>query len=115
MKNVTVRLSDEKVETLDGEANDLDLSRAEYLRELIDKGRDSQEIETDLEETQREVERLQRQLQATNARQDDVGELVEYVEEERSIQERREERREAPAWTRAKWWLLGKPAGEVEG
>ena len=35
---------------------------------------------------------------------DDVGELVEYVERER---------RNAPAWRRAKWWLLGRSEGEA--
>ena len=34
---------------------------------------------------QRENEWLSRQLQATNARQDDVTELVEFVKEERSL------------------------------
>jgi predicted DNA-binding protein len=49
MKNVTIRLSDEKVKTLDGEADDLDLSRAEYLRELVEKGRESRAVEDELE------------------------------------------------------------------
>ena len=35
---------------------------------------------------------------------DDVGEPVEYVERER---------RNAPAWRRAKWWLLGRSEGET--
>ena len=35
---------------------------------------------------------------------DVVGELVEYVERER---------RNAPAWRRAKWWLLGRSEGEA--
>ena len=43
---------------------------------------------------------------------DDIGELVEYVEHERRIQQRREERATAPAWRRAKWWILGAPGGE---
>jgi predicted DNA-binding protein len=108
MKNVTVRLSDETVETLDEEADDLDLSRAEYLRELIQKGRDYQATEDELEATQNEVERLHRQLQATNARQEDVGELVEYVEQEKSLKERERERRDAPLWRRARWFLFGR-------
>ena len=44
---------------------------------------------------------------------DDVGELVEYVERERSMQEQERERRNAPAWRRAKWWLLGRSEGEA--
>lgn len=109
MKNVTVRLSEEQVETLDKEANDLDMSRAEYIRDLIEKGRESDEIRHELEETQNKVADLRRQLQAVNARQEDVGELVEYVEQERELEQRREQRRQAAVWTRAKWWLLGEP------
>lgn len=37
MKNVTVRLSEEYVKALDGEADDFEMSRAEYLRDLIEK------------------------------------------------------------------------------
>ena len=44
---------------------------------------------------------------------DDVGELVEYVERERSMQEQERKRRNAPAWRRAKWWLLGRSEGEA--
>lgn len=112
MKNVTVRLSEEQVETLDKEADDLDLSRAEYIRDLIMKGRESDEIRRELEETQNKVIDLRQQLQAVNARQEDVGELVEYVERERELDQRREQRRQAPAWRRAKWRLLGAPAAD---
>lgn len=107
MKNVTVRLNDEYVETLDDEADDLDMSRAEYLRDLIEKGREAKEIEEELEATQVEVENLRRQLQARNAREDDVSEIVEYVERERDLQREEREMKKAPAWRRAKWWLFG--------
>lgn len=43
---------------------------------------------------------------------DDVTELVEYVEGERALQQRREERRDAPLWTRAKWWVFGRDRDE---
>lgn len=42
MKNVTVRLSEDYVEALDEEASDLDMSRAEYIRDLIEKGREAE-------------------------------------------------------------------------
>lgn len=113
MKNVTVRLSEEEVETLDAEANDLEISRAEYIRDLIEKGRESDETQRELKETQNKVADLRRQLQAVNTRQEDVGELVEYVEQERELEQHREQRRQAAVWTRAKWWLLGEP-GERE-
>lgn len=50
--------------------------------------------ETNTERLREENKRLRGELQTTNARQDDVGELVEYVEEQRSIERRRAEREE---------------------
>jgi predicted transcriptional regulator len=111
MKNVTVRLSDEYVETLDEEADDLDMSRAKYLRDLIEQGREAEATQRELEATQAKVEDLRRQLQQANSRERDVDELVAYVEEERKLQ-RREERRQANAFRRAWWYLAGAPVDE---
>ena len=113
MKNVTVRLTEEYVETLDEEANDSDLSRAEYLRELIERGREAEATQQELEATQARVKDLRRQLQQANSRERDVDEIVTYVEEERRLQQRREERRDAPVWTRAKWWLFGRSTDDA--
>ena len=114
MKNVTVRLTEEYVETLDEEANDSDLSRAEYLRELIERGREAEATQQELEATQARVKDLRRQLQQANSRERDVDEIVTYVEEERRLQQRREERRDAPVWTRAKWWLFGRSTDDAD-
>jgi predicted DNA-binding protein len=118
MKNVTVRLSEEQVETLDVEADDLDLSRAEYIRDLIEKGRESDKIRRELEETQNKVADLRRQLQAVNARQEDVTELVEYVEQQRDLtryQERRQRQLdEANILTRWKWKVTGVPVESTD-
>ena len=91
-------------------------SRSEAVRALIDQGLSYEEqlenlkaeYDEEIEELENENERLQRQLAATNRRVDQHQELVEYVQEERELQQRREERRDAPAWRRAKWWLLGR-------
>lgn len=112
MKNVTVRFTDEYVETLDDEADDLDLSRAEYLRDLIEKGRESHETQQELEATQAKVEDLRRQLQQANAGDRDIDEVVAYVEEEKQLQreerERRREREQAPIWVRWRWAIFGR-------
>jgi len=77
-------------------------SKSEAVRELIRQGER-------LEEVERERDRLEEKLAAANSRGDDVGELVEYVEHERTIREQERERRRAPIWKRAKWWVLGEP------
>ena len=113
MKNVTIRLSEDYVESLDEEAEDSGVSRAEYIRNLIEKGREAEETQRELEQTQAKVEDLRRQLQARNAREEDVGELVKYVEEQRQAERYRDQRRrrldEANILRRWKWKLTGIP------
>ena len=116
MKNVTVRLSEDYVETLDEEAADLDMSRAEYIRDLIEKGREAEATQQELEATQAKVAELRRQLQAQNAREDDVSELVEYVEGQRALTRYQERRQrlldDANILKRWKWKLTGVPVEE---
>ena len=73
-----------------------------------------EKLETKLDEQERTIDNLRNQLAATNARQDDVSELVEYVETERELQRRREERRDAPIWRRAKWYVFGRNRAKSE-
>jgi len=108
VRNVTVpRLTitipddlDERLAELSGESGPYE-SKADAVRKLTRAGDRLPEIE-------RERDQLREQLAATNARAEDVGELVEYVERERELQRRERERRDAPAWQRAKWWLFGR-------
>lgn len=55
---------------------------------------------------------LRRQLREANRRSDDVDELVAYVEDERTAEQRR---REATAIERARWWLFGMPSEAESG
>ena len=105
MPHLSLRVSDELLADLDAEADERGVSRSDYVRNTLENHQQVEELE-------RENERLRQQLQATNSRQDDVGELVEYVEEEREIQQRRAERRDAPVWRRAKWWVFGRSSDE---
>ena len=107
MESVSTRLEDETARLIRETADERDVSVAEVLRERIEQGMVYEDLERELEQTEARVEDLRRQLQQTNSRERDVDEIVTYVEEERRLQQRREERRDAPVWTRAKWWLFG--------
>lgn len=100
MEPVTIRLPDDTHRTLADEAKENDMSMSAVAREYVRKGMEYDDLKT-------ENERLQRQLATTNARQDDVDEVVEYVEREKQMQQRREERQSAPVWTRARRWIFG--------
>ena len=106
MQQIAVKIPDDTAEMLsEYSALHHDGNRSESVRELLAKGLRYDE-DTDVLETERD--RLRRELRARNSRESDVEEIAEFAKRERAIQERREERRNAPAWRRAKWWLLGR-------
>ncbi|ADJ17264.1 hypothetical protein C497_19409 [Halalkalicoccus jeotgali B3] len=102
MQSITIKLSSETIDSLNSIAEaEHDGNRSDAVRELLSKGMDYDALEARHKEAQQ-------QLRAVNARQEDVGELVEHVERERELQQRERERRDAPIWQRAKWWVLGR-------
>jgi len=101
MPQASARVSDDANDGIKAYSDEHDVSRSDAIRELLQRG-------LEYDRVQNENERLRRQLQATNSRQEDVSELIEYVEDERTLRQRERERRDAPAWRRAKWWLLGR-------
>lgn len=101
MDRLTIRVPEDLREEIERIEDADDVSQSEAARRLLRRG-------TAYDGLKAERDRLQRKLEATNARNDDVDEIVEYVQEERELQRRREERRDAPLWTRAKWYVLGR-------
>jgi len=101
---LTITLPEEmadRIAELSGDSGPYD-SKSEAVRNLIRQG-------DRLAEVERERDRLEEKLAAANSRSDDVGEIVEYVERERAVRERERERRQAPIWKRARWWVFGEP------
>lgn len=115
-QKISVSLGEKQVGRIEQVVGSEYRNRSEAVRDLIEKGFQYddrvEELEREIEDVRRENDRLRKQLAATNRRVDQHQELVEYVQEERSVAQRREQRREAPAWRRAKWWLLGEPTDE---
>jgi hypothetical protein len=106
MESVSTRLDNETYQYVCETADERDVSQAEVLRELIEKG-------VEYDDLKRENERLQNRVRKLIDGREEHDELVEYVEEERLDQqrerERREQRRQANAFRRAWWWLAGEP------
>lgn len=104
MESVSTRLDNETYRLIRETAEEKDVSMAEILREIIEKGMDYNELK-------RENERLRAEKRTLISDRRDTAELVEYVQEERDLRRHRKDRRDAPAWRRAKWWLLGRNEG----
>lgn len=96
-------------------ANSLKLILSCQRIALCDSRHEYEHLTERVDDLEIENDRLRRQLAATNQRIDEHQELVEYVEEERRDRQRDRERRNAPVWRRAKWWVLGAPDDGGEG
>jgi len=109
MKQITVRLEKETIEDLEEEAEEADVSRSEYIRDVLkSRGEHEAEVERmreEVDELQTEVDRLRSEKRALIDNREERAELVEYVEREKSL---RDERLKASAIERAKWWVFGK-------
>ena len=101
MEPVTTRIPSDTMEKLEELADETGDSKSEVARELIEKGMEYDEL-------QRENARLQTRIRKLIDQREEHQELVEYVEHEMELHQRREERREAPVWARAKWWVFGR-------
>jgi antitoxin component of RelBE/YafQ-DinJ toxin-antitoxin module len=101
MPQVSARVDEDSDARIEAFADEHDLTRSEAIRELLRRGVEYDRVQT-------ENDRLQRNLQQLIGQREEHTELVEYVEEERGIQQRREERRDAPLWRRARWFVFGR-------
>ena len=101
MDSITLRLESDTIEALDTEAGEHGVSRSEYVRDILQSRHERDRLRA-------ANERLQQRVQTLIDQREEHSELVNYVQEERSLQQRREERRDAPLWTRAKWYVLGR-------
>lgn len=106
MDRISVTLPDEMITRLSEEVQESYDNRSEAVRNLLQKGLEYEDCITDLE---RENERLRNEKRALIRHREERTDLVEYVEREKELNQQRQQRRQAPAWRRAKWWLLGEP------
>ena len=108
MPRLSITLTDEqnkRVEELveNGEYS----SKNAVVQDWLERAEKVNQLESDLERCRRARRQLLEQ-------RDENKELVRYAQNERDAAERREERSRAPAWRRAKWWLLGTPEDDSD-
>ena len=92
---ISIRFADERLAEIEEAAEKEGVTRSQYIRDSLD-ARD------ELAECRRENERLERRVRALIEQREEHDELVRYVEDERLDRQRERERRNAPAWRRAK-------------
>lgn len=101
MDQITIRISAELREKIEEEAEEKDVSKSEVARNRLEMG-------FDYDQLQNKVDRLESEKQMIIQDREEKQELVKFAEKQKSILEKREERRNMPVWKRAKHWILGK-------
>ena len=109
MKKVTFSLEEEQLEALEEFQEEHDISsRSKALRRFIEEYEELQgryeELHTEYEQLETEVERQRNRNQLILEQREEHTELVEYVQEERSAEQRW---REAGIGQRLKWRVFG--------
>jgi Arc/MetJ-type ribon-helix-helix transcriptional regulator len=119
MGQISVKLADDRIDELDREAETNGFaSRADLVREAIDSRNESSEDERELQETvddlrsqlddlRRENDRLRRERRQILEQRNENQQLVRFAEQQRTVLERKEERRSKPLWSRAFRFVFG--------
>jgi len=107
----TVTLDDTQVEHLDAIRESDDEPDAAVVRrcversqELTDAEQRVEELETEVQQHQAEIDRLNRKLQEAHGAIETTNELVRKVDSDLSARERKQR---ASVVQRTKWWLVG--------
>jgi len=113
MEQITLRVPADTLAALDDDADEHGVSRSEYIRDVLESRHEhtenTDELRERVDELETELERVREEKRLILQEREEKKELARYAETER---EREQQRREAPAWRRAKWWLVGAPSEE---
>lgn len=83
MEPLTIRLQEDLKETIQGEADEYGVSVSEYVRELIRKGREYDDLEAELQGRRERIEELEEQLARRSQIEEQVDELALELREHR--------------------------------
>lgn len=95
MEPLTIRIREDTKDSLESGATEYGVSISEYVRELIAKGREYEELEERLKSREERVEELEKQLARRSQVEERVDELAMELREERE--------RPDPPWP-VRWW-----------
>lgn len=94
METITIRIPADDLESIDESADEYGVTRSEYVRELLEKGRDYDDLRSRLEAREDRIEELEDQLARRSQIEEKVDVLAKRVED-------REEH--DPPWP-VRWW-----------
>jgi len=115
MEQITLRVPEDTLESLEGEADEHGVSRSEYVRDVLksrnEHAETADELRDRVEELEQELDRVRNEKRLLLEEREEKAELVRYVEQERTVEQ---QWREAGLWTRAKWKIFGMDTDEED-
>lgn len=115
MEPLTIRVRGETKESLEDEADEYGVSVSEYVRELLEKGREYDDLRDRLEAKEDRIDELESQLSRRSQIEDKIEALPDKVRAAESYQERRQKLLDgATVGQRLIWKVTGVPVDRVE-
>jgi predicted DNA-binding protein len=115
MQPLTIRIQEDTKQSLDRESDEYGVSVSEYVRELIEKGREYDELEEQLQSKEDRIQELESQLSKRSQIEEKIEDLPDVIRETESYQERRQRLLDSATVTqRLKWKVTGVPVDEIE-
>jgi len=113
MEPITIRIPAETKETLEAEADEYDVSVSEYIRTLIDQGREYDDLADRVDAREDRIETLEEQLRERSRVEEKIEDLPDKLRGAESYTERRQRKLdEAGLLSRVRWKLTGVPVDD---
>jgi predicted RNase H-like nuclease (RuvC/YqgF family) len=115
MEPLTIRVRKETKESLEEEASEYGISVSEYVRGLIAKGREYDDLHDRLDAREDRVEELEEQLRERSRVEEKIEDLPDKIRDRETYSERRQRLLdEASVAQRLRWRITGVPVEEVD-
>ena len=116
MEPLTIRVREKTKESLEEEAAEYDVSVSEYVRDLIEKGREYDDLRDRVEAREERIETLEEQLARRSQIEEKVDVLAERVEESQLTYAEKRQRMidRASLAERLRWRVTGVPVDEYD-
>jgi DNA repair exonuclease SbcCD ATPase subunit len=114
MQPLTIRIHEDTKQSLEEEAAEYDVSVSEYVRQLIEKGREYDDLADRLDSREERIAELEAQLSRRSQIEEKIENLPDKMRDAETYQERRQRLLDrASVGQRLKWKLTGVPVDEL--
>ena len=115
MEPLTIRIREDTKQSLESEADEYGISVSEYVRDLIEQGREYDDLADRLESREQRIDELESQLRKRSNIEDKIEDLPDKIRDADSYMERRQRKLDAATLPqRLKWKFTGVPVDADE-